>query len=209
MTFPLFPPPMMGRGSALAAAVLVGASSGTTTATAITIPWPGGLLVGDFAFVGFTKSPSGNTPPSGWGSYSEPLGAQNLTAFWKLLTSTDLASNPSFSGPGNSGTYHMAVFRGGVTSIVLRNSIGVAGTTLTLTGYAPAANTRGPLAFVGDAEATIPTSPADWLHATTPQGTSLSVGVLDYKPDYTGGNPTWTAFGSSSDQRGFLFELLH
>jgi hypothetical protein len=138
--------------------------------------------------------------------------------FTKVLTAGDVTSGLTLgsisASPNGAGGAVLHIVRG-PTSIAVKSNNGDAGgvTTLSLAGHAPAANSKGVVAFVVDLDATAtfvpPATPISNVRLAAVIEGGFTYGVYDWGPgDYLNQALAFTGFSSTNRQNGVLLELL-
>lgn len=220
--------PMLARQAVAAAAafgfnqglstVRVGSSLGTTSGTATSLSWPAGSASGDIAlvFVAFQGFANNNTITGGAGGVwtKNALNWSSLgyysAVFSKTLASGDLAGNTLNSPDGSSSPYIIVVYRGPTVVAVKSTVNNGTGTSITLTGFTRAATCKAIISFVTDRDpSATPTAGSPFTAVQGPGAHgAFTANLSDVRTptNYLGGNVTWTGFGNTFEQVGYLLE---
>lgn len=226
--------PMLARQAVAAAAAFgfnqglstlrIGSSIGNTSApsTTTSLSWPAGSAAGDLAvvYVAYQGSANNNTITGGAGGVWtkdallwSALGYYSAV-FSKTLASGDLAGN-TLNAPDAatdvSSPYIIVVYRGPTVLSVKSTVTNGTGTTITLTGFTKAGNSKAVVSCVADRDPSATPSTGSPFTAVRGPGTSINFtanlnDVLSVN-QYVGGNVTWSGFGNTFEQTGYLLEL--
>lgn len=225
--------PMLARQAVAAAAafgfnqglstVRVGSSiANTTTSTSLAFTWPAGTAAGDLAvvYVAYQGTANNNTITGGAGGVwvKDALNWSALgyysAVFSKVLASGDVAGN-TLNRP-NAATdvtspYIIVVYRGPTALSVKTTVTNGTGTTITLTGFTKAGNSKAVVSCVADRDASATPSTGSPFTAvqgpgTNPNFTANLNDVLSVN-QYVGGNVLWSGFSNTFEQTGYLLEL--
>ncbi len=201
----------------------VGSSiASTTTSTSLPFTWPAGTAAGDLAvvYVAYQGFANNNTITGGAGGVwtKDALFWSALTyysaVFSKVLASGDIAGNtlnrPDAAGDGTS-PYIIVVYRGPTALTVKSTVTNGTGTTITLTGFTKAGNSKAVVSCVADRDPAATPSTGSPFTAVQGPGTNINFAAnladVTIPASYLGGNVVWTGFGNTFEQTGYLLEL--
>lgn len=160
------------------------------------------VQAGDFALI---MASGGSPSPTGGAASWSTIANNGATA---VLQAGDIGV--TLTAAGTSNPCVLAIFRGPTSAAVRSSQIDVATTTVTLTGYTPASNTKGALALTtstASSSASI-TPPSGWTTSSNADaGTTSQAEVNRYPALYTGGNVA-IANPAPTTIRAYLVELL-
>lgn len=197
----------------------IGNSTGGSTTTALT--WPAGTLAGDFAvlYIAYQGFANNNSITGGAGGWTKDALAWLTLGYYsavfsKALTSGDLAgvtlNRPDAIAEGPT-PYIIVVYRGPTALAVKSTVTNGTGTTITLTGFTKAATSKAIISCVSDRDPSA--TPATGSPFTAVRGPGTNPNFTSNLNDvltptaYLGGNVTWTGFGNTFEQTGYLIEL--
>lgn len=206
---------MLGRAALLAAGNRnLDFRTKTTFSASATATKPTGVAAGDIVFVLAVNCTAGVTLTTNSGaawSRNQITGSTGVVGviFSKVLVALDVTNawDLSSSESGISARYQ----GNGVASASVKSttSNGLGATTLALTGFTPAAGSRGAVAAIMDADTgatdAAPTGFTSRHKATT--GT-VEVNLTDQVSGYSGGTVTFTSTGPNEPEFGWLIEAI-
>lgn len=168
-----------------------------------------------------TTTPSIGSSAGGWtttdpGDYDlDGATSWKRRIFSKVIAAGDVASGLTLASVADSPFAGAGILYlvGGPTSLSVKtNANSTSGTGLTVTGFTPASNTAGAVAFVVDRDATLfspPALPPSSTRLTATVIADLTYGVYDWSAaDYDEENLTFTGFSATARQNAVLLELL-
>jgi hypothetical protein len=147
------------------------------------------------------------TPPSGWalaGSFT--AGLYTAPVFYKVLTSGDISTAPTFTGNAG-GQYTALMYRGPKTASLLANTPWTTSDTSKSVSSAKPAGTKGlVVAAVSSSNVSLTGAPTGTTLRDnfSSGGTDIAVADLVTPLKYGGGALTWTSIPSSQGALGLV-----
>jgi hypothetical protein len=181
-------------------------SSGGTS----TVPRPAGIAVGDlvvvFAGLGVSVTKLSTSGGADWSGviYTDIGASQQFGVFWKVLNATDVANGWALDASSSDKIVSAAYVTPGTATVTQKGSTGDGAGGATLTGFTPAATSRGALAFFGYYSGSSFVDPSGFTQRALGVGATISVEILD-KRNYSSGSVAGTQTGGRVV--GFLFEV--
>ena len=181
-----------------------------------TITKPAGTVAGDFMMIFGPYGGSVSGPTGGWINYNMYWPGYGYTSisYRKVLTETDIAGSITISSV-SYGPIITVVYRGPTSASLLAQNSGQDGTGLALTHSTGRASTSmGWMSWVTDRDGSgTAAPPAGWTSRTGPNASGVFTGSVADQLNFSSlptssGTPTWTGFGTTYSQVGFLFEFL-
>lgn len=191
-------------------------SSGTTSTS---LSLPSGSSVGDFCvvYVAFQGFVDDNTVTSaGAGTWTKSallwttLGYYSAI-FRKTLATGDLAGLTLHQPLSpNPSPVIVAVYPSSVTTLTVKSSTSSAGSTLTLTGFTRAINSKVVLSFISDRDVGGTATVSGPLTVVTSGDNGVFLSVMadcTVVSRYAGSNVVWSSLSAIFEQAGYLVEL--